>query len=734
MSEEITAAIIKEHNLNEEEYAKILNFLGRQPTMTELGIYSAMWSEHCSYKSTRKWLKTLPTKAPWVVCGPGENAGVIDIGDGKVAVFKMESHNHPSFIEPFHGAATGVGGILRDVFTMGARPVANLNSLRFGEVNHKKTPRLLEGVVSGISFYGNCIGVPTVGGECSFHESYNGNNLVNAMTVGIADADKIFYSAASNVGALVAYVGSKTGKDGVKGAVMASDEFNSNDSDKRPSVQVGDPFTEKLLLEACLELMEQKCVLSIQDMGAAGLTSSAAEMAGKGNTGIELDLDKVPLRQENMTAYEIMLSESQERMLMIIDEKKKDQAKAIFKKWQLDFAIIGEVTDSKYLLVKRNGKIEANIPIESLGESAPVYEREYKKTKKRSPLGVVRSDSLWMDNLITILANPNIASKEWIYSQYDRHVMNDTITSCSGGASLIRIHKTNKALAVTSNCNPRYVSVNPAEGAKQAVVESYRNIISVGAKPLAITNCLNFGNPEKPEIMGQIVEAISGIKEACEKLEYPVVSGNVSLYNETDGKAIQPTPTIGGVGILEDIKLKMDCSFKDEGDLLFVIGKTEGHLGASVFAHEILNITKYGDAPKIDLTTEKKTAHLITDLIHKKIINSCMDIGNGGMLVTMAKMAIAGQIGVTINWHHLMKENKNLKDFEILFSEDQARYLITINKNKLEKLFNEALKAKIIICEIGVVGGKYISIEKSKVALKKITEVYKESFVEKILN
>ncbi|MBT5519885.1 MAG: phosphoribosylformylglycinamidine synthase subunit PurL, partial [Rhodospirillales bacterium] len=567
----ITPDTIAEHGLNAEEYALILEIMGREPNYTELGIFSVMWSEHCSYKSSKKWLKTLPTEAPWVICGPGENAGIIDIGDGQAAVFKMESHNHPSYIEPYQGAATGVGGIMRDVFTMGARPIANLNALRFGSPDHAKTRHLVGGVVAGIGGYGNCMGIPTVGGECEFHSAYNGNILVNAMTVGLADTDKIFYSEASGIGKPVIYVGAKTGRDGIHGATMASTEFNADSEEKRPTVQVGDPFTEKLLLEACMELMATDAIVAIQDMGAAGLTSSSFEMASKGGMGVDLDLDNVPQREEGMTAYEMMLSESQERMLMVLEPGREDEARKIFEKWELDFAVVGKLTDTGHMVLRHKGEIVADLPIDPLAEASPEYDRPWVETEPAEYLATMLGEiakSAPDDVLKAMMATPDLASKRWIWEQYDHMVMADTVARPGGDAALVRVHGTNKGLAITSDCTPRYCLADPVQGGRQAVAEAWRNITATGATPLACTDNLNFGNPEKPEIMGQLVGCIQGMGEACTSLDFPIVSGNVSLYNETEGNAILPTPVIGGVGLIDDISKAATLAFKNHGEFI----------------------------------------------------------------------------------------------------------------------------------------------------------------------
>ncbi|MEK6747264.1 MAG: phosphoribosylformylglycinamidine synthase subunit PurL [Pseudomonadota bacterium] len=676
----ITPEIVASHGLTTEEYERVLKVLGREPNMVELGIFSVMWSEHCSYKTTRKWLKELPTTAPWVICGPGENAGVIDIGDGQAAIFKMESHNHPSYIEPYQGAATGVGGILRDVFTMGARPIANMNALRFGSPDHPKTKHLLSGVVAGIGGYGNCVGVPTVGGECNFHSSYNGNILVNAMTVGIAATDKIFYSAAGGVGNSVVYVGSKTGRDGIHGATMASAEFGEDSEEKRPTVQVGDPFTEKLLIEACLELMQTDTILAIQDMGAAGLTSSSLEMAGKGGTGIELELDKVPMREIGMTPYEIMLSESQERMLMVIKPEKEHIARAVFEKWELAFATIGKITDTGNIVLKMHGEVVADMPIAPVSTDAPMYDRPY-EIKRDSGFGIRDSDlssetrNTKHESLLKLLSCPDLASKRWIYEQYDGMVGNDTIAKSGGDAAVVRVHGTNKALAITTDCTPRYCYADPIEGGKQAVAETWRNITAVGATPLAITNCLNFGNPQKPEIMGQIVGCLQGMGEACRALDYPIISGNVSLYNETNGSAIQPTPAIGGVGILRDLSKRVGNAFVAVDEDIIVIGETKGHLGASLYLREILG-REEGAPPPVDLKAEKANGDFVRSLIQNGKLTACHDISDGGLLVAIAEMTYRNGVGADITANG---------DAGFWFGEDQARYIITA-KNSAEIL------------------------------------------------
>ena len=705
--QQITPEIVASHGLKADEYQKILKILGREPNIVELGIFSVMWSEHCSYKSTRVHLKKLPTTGPQVICGPGENAGVIDIGDGQAAIFKMESHNHPSFIEPYQGAATGVGGILRDVFTMGARPVANLNALRFGDVSHPKTKHLLAGVVAGIGGYGNCVGVPTVGGECIFHKSYNGNIIVNAMTVGLADKDKIFYSKASGAGNSVVYVGSKTGRDGIHGATMSSTEFNEDSESKRPTVQVGDPFTEKLLIEACLELMQHDAIIAIQDMGAAGLTSSSLEMAGKGGTGIEMDLDRVPKREFGMTAYEIMLSESQERMLMVLKPEKEDFARAIFEKWGLAFAVVGKITETGKMVLKREGQVVAELPIAPFADEAPMYDRPYEIKKHNTPITVDASKVEPLDALKKLLGTPDLASKRWIYEQYDHMVMGDTIVRPGGDAAVVRIHNTNKALAISTDCTPRYCFADPVEGGKQAVVETWRNITATGGLPLAITNCLNFGNPEKPEIMGQLVGALQGVSEACIVLNYPVVSGNVSLYNETNGQAISPTPAIGGVGLLKDVSKHTTVALKQESDVVVVIGETKGHLGQSILLREIFG-KEEGAAPTVDLAAEKKNGDFVRGLIEAGLVTACHDISDGGLLVAIAEMGIAGGLGAEISAEG---------DAGFWFGEDQARYVITVKSDKWTMLSETAKAVSVPLTKLGVVkgdalvlGGKQVKI------------------------
>ena len=715
----ITPATVAEHGLKEDEYDRIKRALNREPNMTELGIFSVMWSEHCSYKSSRRHLRKLPTEAPWVICGPGENAGIIDIGDGQAAIFKMESHNHPSFIEPYQGAATGVGGILRDVFTMGARPVVNLNALRFGSPDHPKTRHLLSGVVAGIGGYGNCVGVPTIGGECDFHPAYNGNILVNAMTVGIADTDKIFYSAAAGLGNPIVYVGSKTGRDGIHGATMASAEFGEDSAEKRPTVQVGDPFTEKLLIEACLELMATDAIVAIQDMGAAGLTSSSVEMGSKGEVGIELDLDNVPQRETGMTAYEMMLSESQERMLMVLKPGREAEAMAIFRKWDLDFAVIGHVTDSKHLVLKHKGEVVADIPINSLVDDAPSYDRPHEKTPEQDVLGpdAFTAPESNADALRELLATPDLASKRWIWQQYDHMVMGDTIGRPGGDAGVVRVHGTQKALAITTDCTPRYCKADPVEGGKQAVAETWRNITATGAIPLAITNCLNFGNPEKPAIMGQFVGCLEGMAEACLALDYPVISGNVSLYNETNGQAILPTPAIGGVGILTNYEQRASIAFAAGGETIVLIGETAGHLGQSLYARELCG-REDGAPPPVNLSSERKNGDLVRGLILSGAATSCHDVSGGGLLVAIADMAMASGIGATLDY-----DRGGVPSYAFLFGEDQARYVITTSNPEL--VLEQAAVDGVSASVIGVTGGATLKIsEADSISVAELTQVH----------
>jgi len=723
---EITPEIVAEHGLNTEEYARVLEILGREPNITELGIFSVMWSEHCSYKSSKKWLKTLPTSAPWVIQGPGENAGVVDIGDGLTAVFKMESHNHPSFIEPYQGAATGVGGILRDVFTMGARPVANLNALRFGAPDHPKTRHLVSGVVSGIGGYGNCVGVPTVGGEVNFHPGYDGNILVNAMTVGVAPADRIFYSKASGVGNPVVYVGSKTGRDGIHGATMASAEFSADSEEKRPTVQVGDPFTEKLLIEACLELMATDVIVAIQDMGAAGLTSSSFEMASKGGLGVDLALDTVPMREEGMTPYELMLSESQERMLMVLQPGKEPVAEAIFRKWGLDFAVIGRLTDTGRMVLTWHGETVADLPIDPLAEAAPEYDRPWEPSIHQ-PVVIAQDvpEVPWTQALVTLMGSPDLSSRRWIWEQYDHMVMGDTVQRPGGDAAVVRIHGSNRGLAMTTDCTPRYVKADPATGGRQAVTEAWRNLTAVGARPLAITDNMNFGNPEKPVIMGQFVGACRGISDACTALEFPVVSGNVSLYNETEGQAIPPTPTIGAVGVIDDLDRMATVAVKAPGEAVILIGETPAMRGAGGWVGQSLYLRlatgrEEGAPPPVDLEHERRIGGVVRGLIQDGRVTACHDVSDGGLLVAVAEMALAGDIGVTLDLPGRSAA---------LFGEDQGRYVVTVPADSAEAVLADlGQTARRIGTTGGPDGDKAVAIGTASVPLATLREAHEGFF------
>ncbi|WP_291367113.1 phosphoribosylformylglycinamidine synthase subunit PurL [Acetobacter sp. UBA5411] len=673
----VNADLAREFGLSAEEYDRVLAIMGRTPSLTELGVFSVMWSEHCSYKSSRKWLRTLPTTAPWVIHGPGENAGVVDIGQGLAAIFKMESHNHPSFIEPYQGAATGVGGILRDVFTMGARPVANLNALRFGSPETPRTRQIVDGVVRGIGGYGNCVGVPTVGGEVNFHPAYDGNPLVNAMTVGVARQDKIFLSAAAGIGNPVVYVGSKTGRDGIHGATMSSAEFDENALAKRPTVQVGDPFVEKLLIEACLELMATDAIVAIQDMGAAGLTSSSVEMAGKGGVGIDLDLDAVPQREPNMTAYEMMLSESQERMLIVIKPERTEVARAIFEKWELDFAVIGHLTDTGNIVVRHKGQVEADIPLDPLAEQAPIYDRPTAPLPAPEPVGDIHDPLGLEQTLIRLVGCPDVASRAWIWNQYDSTVGGQTVRRPGGAdAAIVKVEDTSIGLALTTDCTPRYCRANPKKGGAQAVAEAWRNITATGARPLAVTDNLNFGNPEKPEIMAQFVGAIEGIGEACRALDFPIVSGNVSLYNETrnpDGttSAILPTPALGGLGVLDDVTKNVGLGMPENGTLILV-GETKGHLGQSLWLREILG-RETGDAPDVDLAAERRNGDFVREQITSGVVKACHDVSDGGILIAAAEMVMA-----TGNGCELEPPQSGMRPEAFWFGEDQGRYLVAV--------------------------------------------------------
>ena len=708
----INEKIAIEHGLKKEEFNKIRELLKRVPNITELGIFSAMWNEHCSYKSSRFHLKKMHTKGKRVIQGPGENAGVIDIDDEDAIVFKIESHNHPSFIEPYQGAATGVGGIMRDVFTMGARPIANINSIHFGSPQHKKTRNLLRGVVQGIGGYGNCIGVPTIAGQTCFDESYNGNILVNAMTLGLVNKHNIFYSKAAGIGKPVIYVGSKTGRDGIHGASMASAIFDEKIEEKKPTVQVGDPFTEKLLMEACLELMSDKSIISIQDMGAAGLTSSSVEMASKGKLGIELNLNKVPCREEKMTPYEIMLSESQERMLIILENGKEEKAKKIFDKWNLDFAVIGKTTESKKIEIFFDEKKVVDIPINFLAENAPIYDRKWKKTKLPQKIKFNDDDLKKLkitEVLKKVLSNPNICDKECIWQQYDHTVMGDTIQKPGGDSGVVRVHGTNKAVAASVDSSAVYCYAHPLTGGKQIVCESWRNLISVGAKPLAITNCLNFGNPENERNMGEFVECVQGISEASKYLDFPVVSGNVSFYNETKNKGIKPTPSIGGVGLIKNYKKMVTMDLKKVDNLVIVIGKTEGHLDQSIFARSILS-EKKGPPPEINLFNEKNNGETILKLIEERLIESAHDISLGGIIIALARMCIKGNKGVKLN-----KLKSLINKFQYFFGEDQGRYIIEITKDNLKKVKEILNNNSVHYDELAIVVEKDIIIDEEPI-------------------
>ncbi|MBK8173891.1 MAG: phosphoribosylformylglycinamidine synthase subunit PurL [Rhodospirillales bacterium] len=724
---EISPTIVAQHGLSPDEYARILAVLGREPTMTELGVFSVMWSEHCSYKSSKRWLRLLPTEAPWVVCGPGENAGVVDIGDGDAVIFKMESHNHPSYIEPYQGAATGVGGILRDVFTMGARPIANLNSLRFGDPAHAKTQHLVSGVVAGIGGYGNCVGVPTVAGECAFHRGYDGNILVNAMTVGLARRDRIFYSAAAGPGNPLVYVGSKTGRDGIHGATMASAEFSAETEAKRPTVQIGDPFTEKLLIEACLELMATDAIIAIQDMGAAGLTSSSFEMASKGNVGVELNLDLVPARESGMTAYELLLSESQERMLMVLRPGAEDKARVVFEKWELDFAVVGKITDTCHMVVRYRGETVVDVPIAPLVDAAPEYDRPHRPTPTLPVIDAralpVSSDPL--SALKRLLSCPDLASKRWIWEQYDHMVMASTVQRPGGDAAVIRILGTSKAVAATSDCTPRYCLADPREGGRQAVTEAWRNLTAVGARPLAITDCLNFGNPEKPQIMGQFAGCIEGMAEACRALDFPVVSGNVSLYNETNGIAIPPTPTVGGVGLLTDIACFATIALKEGEDTLLLLGggmASPGWLGQSLFLREIEG-REDGAPPPVDLAAERRAGDFVRSLIETHGVRTCHDVSDGGVLVCVAEMALAGGRGITIE----PPSDTVLPAW--LFGEDQGRYVIAVPAAATRTIIDAAHGADVEACVIGHIGGSQLIVRGSGAISLSELQVLNESWL-----
>ena len=706
----ITPELVAAHGLKPDEYQRILVLIGREPSFTELGIFSAMWNEHCSYKSSKKWLRTLPTSGPRVIQGPGENAGVVDIGDGDCVVFKMESHNHPSYIEPYQGAATGVGGILRDVFTMGARPVAAMNALRFGAPDHPKTRHLVAGVVAGVGGYGNAFGVPTVGGEVNFDRSYDGNCLVNAFAAGLAKTDAIFYSKATGVGLPVVYLGAKTGRDGVGGATMASAEFDDRIDEKRPTVQVGDPFTEKCLLEACLELMASGAVIAIQDMGAAGLTCSAVEMGAKGDLGILLDLDKVPVREERMSAYEMMLSESQERMLMVLRPEKEAEAEAIFRKWGLDFAIVGRTTDDLRFRVLHHGDEVANLPIKDLGDQAPEYDRPWVEPKVPALLAatdIPQADIA--DGLLALLGGPDLSSRRWVYEQYDTLIQGNSLQRPGGDAGVVRVEgHPAKALAFSSDVTPRYCEADPYEGGKQAVAECWRNLTATGAEPLAATDNLNFGNPERPEIMGQFVRAVTGIGDACRALNFPIVSGNVSLYNETNGRGILPTPTIGGVGLLPDWSRMARIGFAAEGEAILLVGAPDTwgmHLGQSIYLRDVHG-RRDGPPPPVDLAHEKRVGDFVRQLIRAGTATACHDVSDGGLAVALAEMAMASGIGADIevpaDWNPVAT----------FFGEDQGRYLVTLRWDDavLTETIDAARAAGVRVPCLGRTGGTELKL------------------------
>jgi len=707
----ITPEIVAEHGLSPEEYDRVVKAIGREPNLTELGIFSVMWSEHCSYKSSRIHLKKLPTKAPWVICGPGENAGVIDIGDGQAAIFKMESHNHPSYIEPYQGAATGVGGILRDVFTMGARPVANMNALRFGRPDHPRMKHLISGVVRGIGGYGNCVGVPTVGGETNFHSAYDGNILVNAMTVGVAETDRIFYSAASGVGNPIVYVGSKTGRDGIHGATMASADFGEDSEEKRPTVQVGDPFTEKLLIEACLELMASDAIVAIQDMGAAGLTSSSVEMASKGGVGIRLDMDKVPQRETGMTAYEMMLSESQERMLMVLKPGREAFAEAIFRKWELDFAVIGEVTDTGRMVLVHHGETVCDIPLGPLADDAPLYDRPHVPTPPCAPLAEVPETADLGADLLKLVGAPDLASRRWIWEQYDHMVGADTVQRPGGDAAVVRVHGTPKGLAISTDCTPRYCFADPVEGGKQAIAECWRNITAVGATPLATTDCMNFANPQRPEIMGQFVGCIEGMAAACTALDFPIVSGNVSLYNESKatggGSAILPTPAIGGVGLLPDVEAMCTIAFKATGDIILIVGDRKGDLGQSLWLRECKGLEgrEAGPPPRVDLDAERKAGDFVREAIRAGAVTACHDVSDGGVAVAVAEMALASGIGAMLDQPLVGNAAQTY------FAEDQGLYVVTVRDTALVDFLSGAEAKGVPVSRLGRTIANRIIIE-----------------------
>jgi phosphoribosylformylglycinamidine synthase subunit PurL len=709
---QITAELVASHGIASDEYQKIIQILGREPNYTELGVFSVMWSEHCSYKSSRQYLKSLPTEGPHVLQGPGENAGVIDIGDGLAVAFKMESHNHPSFIEPYQGAATGVGGILRDIFTMGARPIASLNSLRFGRIDHPRTPYLISGVVAGIGGYGNCIGVPTVGGEVYFDDCYDANILVNAFTLGITKKKRIHTGVAKGVGNPVMYVGSKTGRDGIHGATMASESFSEEKEQRRPTVQVGDPFTEKLLLEACLELMEHDYLIGIQDMGAAGLTSSSTEMAGRGGAGVELDLSAVPLREEGMTPYEILLSESQERMLLVAKAGTEAEIKRIFDKWDLDAVVIGKVTDDNEFRALFNGVEVARIPISALTKEAPVYHRPAERPKRQDELEQLDLSAIAEPKdlgatLKLMLAAPNIASKEWVYRQYDCYVRSNTVVAPGADAAVVRVKGTDKGLAMTVDGNSRYCYLDPYVGGVLAVSEAARNLACVGARPIGLTDCLNFGSPENPTVMWQFARVIQGMRDACIALKVPVVSGNVSFYNETDGIPIYPTPTIGMVGLLPKVDRVITSWFKAAGDIVVLLGRTREELGGSEYLKFIHHTVK-GTPPWIDLKLEQAIQNCCIEAIDRGILRSAHDISDGGLAVALAECCIGGPdkpLGVRTEIREMIRGDA------LLFSESQSRILVSLQEKELSQLQEIASRYSVPLQVIGAVGGSRFSIQ-----------------------
>jgi phosphoribosylformylglycinamidine synthase len=718
---EITPEIVARHGLSVTEYARIHEILGRTPNLLELGIFSVMWSEHCSYKSSRRWLKRLPTEAPWVICGPGENAGVVDLGGGMAAVFKIESHNHPSYIEPYQGAATGVGGILRDVFTMGARPVALLNSLRFGAPEHPKTRHLVDGVVAGIGGYGNCVGVPTIGGEATFHRAYNGNILVNAMCVGLARHDQIFYARAAGPGNPVVYVGSKTGRDGIHGATMASAEFSEEAEARRPTVQVGDPFTEKLLLEACLELMQTDAIVAIQDMGAAGLTSSSFEMAARGGVGIELDLDRVPTREAGMSAYEIMLSESQERMLLVLRQGAERTARAIFAKWDLSCVTVGRVIESGEMVLRLAGEEVARVPIAAVSEASPVYERPWRESAPALPVSArdVQSSIDEPAALKRLLGSPDLSAKRWIYQQYDHTVMADTVRGPGGDAAVIRIHGTDQAIALTTDCTPRYCAADPRRGGMQAVAEAWRNLCAVGARPLALTDCLNFGSPENPPVMGQFVGCLEGMREACQALDFPVVSGNVSFYNETNGQPIWPTPTIGGLGVIDDLDHVSDLAYQAEDLALVLVGETMGWLGSSLYLREVCG-REEGQPPPVDLALERLNGEFVRAAIGRGWLAACHDLADGGLYVAVAEMVLASGIGADLE---VPEDCDTTAGW--LFGEEQARYLLAIAPDRLGAVLELARARGVLARRVGTTGGRALTLNRgSAISLDELAEIH----------